>query len=173
MIPHSKENIHSVTHWNRLPKGAVDAPSLEALKAGLDVALGSLVWWLATLCIAGGLELHDHCGPFQPRPSCDSISLNTSMISCECRIRQVCLKKILLYAIPCIITIKLFLMSLPPCFWSLNTTILHQNPLRHTAFRFQDTNYKVAQLPSVKYSGWLFDQQPTIPHCQLELHLEV
>ena len=57
-----------VTHWNRLPKEAVDAPSLEAFKARLDVALGSLVWWLATLHIAGGLKLHDHCGPFQPRP---------------------------------------------------------------------------------------------------------
>jgi len=28
--------------WNRLPKEAVDAPSLEAFKARLDVALGSL-----------------------------------------------------------------------------------------------------------------------------------
>ena len=43
-----------VTHWNRLPKEAVDAPSVEAFKARLDVALGSLVWWLATLHIAGG-----------------------------------------------------------------------------------------------------------------------
>jgi len=42
-----------VTHWNRLPKEVVDAPSLEAFKARLDVALGSLVWWLATLHIAG------------------------------------------------------------------------------------------------------------------------
>ena len=32
-----------VTHWNKLPKEAVDAPSLEAFKARLDVALGSLV----------------------------------------------------------------------------------------------------------------------------------
>ena len=32
-----------VKHWNRLPKEAVDAPSLEAFKARLDVALGSLV----------------------------------------------------------------------------------------------------------------------------------
>ena len=32
-----------VRHWNRLPKEAVDAPSLEAFKARLDVALGSLV----------------------------------------------------------------------------------------------------------------------------------
>ena len=43
-----------VTHWNRLPKEAVDAPSLEAFKARLDVALGSLVCWLVTLHIAGG-----------------------------------------------------------------------------------------------------------------------
>ena len=32
-----------VTHWNRLPKETVDAPSLEAFKASLDMALGSLV----------------------------------------------------------------------------------------------------------------------------------
>ena len=62
------------THWNRLPKEVVGAPSLEALKARLDVALGSLVWWLATLHI-GGLKLYDHCGPFQPRPFCDSMIL--------------------------------------------------------------------------------------------------
>jgi len=40
--------------------------------ARLDVALGSLVCWLATPHIAGGLKLHDHCGPFQPRPFYDS-----------------------------------------------------------------------------------------------------
>ena len=32
-----------VTHWNRLPKEAVDVPSLEAFKARLDVALSSLL----------------------------------------------------------------------------------------------------------------------------------
>ena len=41
-----------VTHWNRLPKEAVDAPSLQAFKARLDVALGSLGCWLVT--ITGG-----------------------------------------------------------------------------------------------------------------------
>ena len=40
--------------WNRMPKEVVDAPSLEAFKARLDVALGSLVCWLETLHIAGG-----------------------------------------------------------------------------------------------------------------------
>jgi len=40
-------------HWNRLPKEAVDASSLEAFKARLDVALGSLVWWLANVHTAG------------------------------------------------------------------------------------------------------------------------
>ena len=43
-----------VMHWNRLPKEVLDAPSLEAFKARLDVALGSLVCWLVTLHIAGG-----------------------------------------------------------------------------------------------------------------------
>ena len=55
-----------VTHWNRLPKDVVDASSLEAYKARLDVALGSLVYWLATLHIAGGLKLDDQYGHFQP-----------------------------------------------------------------------------------------------------------
>jgi len=64
-----------VTHWNRLPKEAVDAPSLAAFKARLDVALGSLVRWWATLHVAGGLKLGDLCGPFQPRPFCDSMIL--------------------------------------------------------------------------------------------------
>jgi len=38
---------------NRLPKEVVDAPSLEAFMASLDVALGSLVLWLVTLLISG------------------------------------------------------------------------------------------------------------------------
>ena len=38
---------------NRLPREAVDALSLEALKATLDRALGSLNWWVAALPIAG------------------------------------------------------------------------------------------------------------------------
>ncbi|KFR09093.1 hypothetical protein N306_11617, partial [Opisthocomus hoazin] len=32
-----------VRHWNRLPREAVDAPSLEAFKARLDGALRKLV----------------------------------------------------------------------------------------------------------------------------------
>ena len=32
-----------VMHWNWLPKEVVDAPSLDAFKARLDVALGSPV----------------------------------------------------------------------------------------------------------------------------------
>ena len=68
---------------HRLPREAVDAPSLKAFKARLDVALGSLVWWLATLHIAGGLKLHDHCGPFQPRPFYDSVITN-KVFSLQC-----------------------------------------------------------------------------------------
>jgi len=64
--------VYKCEHYY-LHREVVDAPSLEAFKARLDVALGSLVWWLATLHTAGGLKLHDHCGPFQPRPFCDMI----------------------------------------------------------------------------------------------------
>ena len=48
-----------VRHWHRLPSEAVDAPSLEVLKARLDGALGNLVWWEVFLPTAGGLDLDD------------------------------------------------------------------------------------------------------------------
>ncbi|KFR09372.1 hypothetical protein Y956_07894, partial [Nipponia nippon] len=35
--------LRVVRHWNRLPREAVDAPSLEVFKAGLDGALSNLV----------------------------------------------------------------------------------------------------------------------------------
>jgi len=34
---------------------------------------------LATLHIAGGLKLDDHCGPFLPRPFCDSVIKTKSL----------------------------------------------------------------------------------------------
>jgi len=60
----------------------VDAPSLQAFKATLDVALGSLVCWLAPLHMAGELKLDGHCGPFQPRPlyGYDSIMIMTVLV---------------------------------------------------------------------------------------------
>ena len=44
-----------VTHCNRLSK-VVDAPSLEAFNARLDVALGSLVWWFGDPAHSRGVE---------------------------------------------------------------------------------------------------------------------
>ena len=35
--------VRVVRHWNRLPSGVVDGPSLEAFKARLDGALSNLV----------------------------------------------------------------------------------------------------------------------------------
>jgi len=58
----------------------VDAPSLEAFKTRLDVALGSQVLVARSLVtlhvVAGGLKLYDHCGPFQPRPFYDDSMIN-------------------------------------------------------------------------------------------------
>jgi len=42
-----------------LPREAVDALSLEVVKARLDGALGSLSSWVTTLPTVEGLELHD------------------------------------------------------------------------------------------------------------------
>jgi len=44
----------------------VDAPSLQAFKARLDVALGSLGCWLATLHIAGGWNSMSIVSLFNP-----------------------------------------------------------------------------------------------------------
>ena len=46
--------VRVVRHWNRLPGGVVDAPSLGALQATLDGAVSYLVWWEVSLPIAGG-----------------------------------------------------------------------------------------------------------------------
>ncbi|KFP15906.1 hypothetical protein Z169_05920, partial [Egretta garzetta] len=35
--------VRVVTHWNRLPREAVEAPSLETFKARLDRALSNLI----------------------------------------------------------------------------------------------------------------------------------
>jgi len=66
-----------------MPEEVVDAPSLEAFKAMLDVALGSLVWWLAALPMAGRLKLDNHCGPFQPRPFYDSKIFLMQHFTCQ------------------------------------------------------------------------------------------
>jgi len=44
----------AVRHWHRLPREAVGTPALQAVKARLDRALGSLSWWVATLPKSGG-----------------------------------------------------------------------------------------------------------------------
>ena len=46
--------VGMVILWNGLPSEAVDAPSLEALKARLDGAVSNLVYWEVSLPIAGG-----------------------------------------------------------------------------------------------------------------------
>jgi len=67
------QNKIKISRPSALPRQVADAPSLEAFKARLDMAPGSLVWWLTTLPVAEGMKLDDHYGPFQPRPFYDSM----------------------------------------------------------------------------------------------------
>ena len=60
--------VRVVRHWTRLPSQVVGAPYLEAFKARLDGAFGNPVQRKVFLHIAGGLELDDLKGPFQPKP---------------------------------------------------------------------------------------------------------
>jgi len=62
-----------VRPWPRLPREAVAVPSLAVLRARLDGALSTLVWWKMSLLMGGRLEPDDLQGPFQPKPFCDSM----------------------------------------------------------------------------------------------------
>ena len=63
-----------------MPKEAVDATSLQAFKARLDVALGSLGCWLVTLHIAGGWNWMSTVGLFNPGHS-DSMMIPLPLIN--------------------------------------------------------------------------------------------
>ena len=69
-----------------LPPGPPSPEPLSASNCGCPIpggiqgqTLGSLVWWLAALHIAGSLKPDDHCGPFQPRPFYDSMCLDNGL----------------------------------------------------------------------------------------------
>jgi len=44
-----------VKHWKRLPREAVEAPSLETFKARLDGALSNLIWLTMSMFPTGEL----------------------------------------------------------------------------------------------------------------------
>ena len=71
--------VRVVKHWPRLPREAVAAPSLAVLKARVDGALSNLGWWKMSLLMAGGLEPEELSGPFQPKPSYDSMIISLPM----------------------------------------------------------------------------------------------
>jgi len=45
-----------VVHWHRLPREAVDAPSLEAFKTRLNGAFSNLLQWKVSLAHGKGFE---------------------------------------------------------------------------------------------------------------------
>jgi len=49
-----------VRHWHKLPKESVDAPASDVFRVRLDGALGSLIWWVPALPIAGNWNLQGY-----------------------------------------------------------------------------------------------------------------
>ena len=59
--------------WPRLPREAVNAPSLETFQARLDGALSTLIQLKMSLLIAGELGWMASKGPFLPKAFCNSV----------------------------------------------------------------------------------------------------
>lgn len=51
--------VRLVRHWHRLPREAVDAPTLAVFKARLEKAWSNLFWWEVSLHRERGLGLGD------------------------------------------------------------------------------------------------------------------
>ena len=67
--------VRVVKRWLRLPREVVDAPFLGTFQARLDGALSTLTQLKLSLLTAGGLGYVTSKGPFQPKPSYDSVIL--------------------------------------------------------------------------------------------------
>ena len=65
-------------HWKRLPREAVDAPSLQLFKARLNEALGNLIRWVASLPMEEMLELAGV--PFQSELFYDSLYFTLTVL---------------------------------------------------------------------------------------------
>jgi len=59
--------VRVMRHWNRLPREAVNGPSLEAFKVRLNGALSNMFYWEMSLPTAVVLEWDELKGPFQPK----------------------------------------------------------------------------------------------------------
>lgn len=62
-IRYQKEILNCEGNWHRLPKEAVDMPSLEAFKARLYGALSNLIQYMLTLPMARGLDIEQIIEP--------------------------------------------------------------------------------------------------------------
>lgn len=69
-----EEELHSAVtkHWGRLPREVLEFPSLETFQNHLDSVLYHVLWDVPAQ--AGRLDQVISCGPFQPAPSCDSVT---------------------------------------------------------------------------------------------------
>jgi len=55
-MQHKLFTVRVMRHWNRLPRGVVDAPSLDTFKVRLNQALGKLIYLQMSLIITEELD---------------------------------------------------------------------------------------------------------------------
>jgi len=63
-----------VTHWNRFAKGGCGCPIPGGFQGQAGCGSGQPGLMVGDPAHSRGLKLNDHCGPFQPRPFCDSMT---------------------------------------------------------------------------------------------------
>jgi len=70
-----------VTLWNRLPKDVVGCPIPAGIQGQAGCGSGQPGLVVGDPAHSRGLDLGDHCGPFQPRPFSDSMKINRRVVT--------------------------------------------------------------------------------------------
>ena len=77
----SGDNTEGGDALEQVAQGGCGCPIPAGIQGQAGCGSGQLVWWMATLHVAGGLKLDDHCGPFQAMPFYNSMMRYSSILA--------------------------------------------------------------------------------------------